>query len=124
MAGEVMVFAEQRGGRLRKVALENVSAGRRVADQLGVELCAVLVGREVESLSDQLGQYGADRVCVAEGEELAEYTTSAYSHVLTSLAKEREPAVLLLGGTSLGRDLAPRVAARLQTGLAAGLHSI
>ncbi len=119
MAGEVMVFAEQRGGRLRRVALESVSAGRRVADQLGVELCAVLVGREVESLSDQLGQYGADRVCVAEGEELAEYTTSAYSHVLTSLAKEREPAVLLLGGTSLGRDLAPRVAARLQTGLAA-----
>lgn len=119
MAGGVMVFAEQRGGSLRKVALEGVCAGRELADQLGTELCAVLVGDGVEGLADQLGRYGADRVYVAQGEALAQYTTEAYARVLSSLAREHEPSVLLLAGTSLGRDLAPRVAARLQTGLAA-----
>lgn len=119
MAGEVMVFAEQRGGNLRKVALESVCAGRSLANELGTHLSAALFGDQVEPLANQLGQYGVDRVYLSQGKALAQYTSEIYAHVLSALAREHEPSILLLGGTSQGRDLAPRVAARLQTGLAA-----
>jgi len=119
VAGEVMVFAEQREGRLRKVALESVCAGRVLASELRTQLSAVLAGNEVWPLADLLGGYGVDRVYLVESEALAQYTPEAYAHVLSSLARDREPSILLLGGSFLGRDLAPRVAARLRTGLAA-----
>lgn len=117
MAKGIFVYAEVRDGKVKKVALEILSAGRRFADQLGEELCAVLVGQDVSDLAPGLGAYGADRVYVLEGERLAAYTTDGYAQVVADLLKKEEPSAFLLGCTIRGRDLAAQVAQKLNTGL-------
>ena len=109
----VWVFAEQRNGELQKVSLEILGEGRRLADELGVNLTAVLLGNNVACLADILGEHGADEILVAEHEELENYTTDGYTKVLCDLANERKPGILFIGATFIGRDLGPRVAARL-----------
>ena len=120
----VWVFAEQRNGELQKVSLEILGEGRRLADELGVNLTAVLLGNNVACLADTLGEHGADEVLVAEHEELENYTTDGYTKVLCDLANERKPGILFIGATFIGRDLGPRVAARLSTGLTADCTSL
>jgi electron transfer flavoprotein alpha subunit len=115
----VWVFAEQRGGSLQKVALELVSKARELAAARGVETTAVLLGKGVAGLAADLVASGADRVIVAEHDLLGRYTTDAYAKVLTDLARERRPEIILVGASYIGRDLGPRVAARLATGLTA-----
>ncbi|ENZ00650.1 protein fixB [Clostridium thermobutyricum] len=115
----VWVFAEQRGGELQKVSLELLGEGRKIADKLGVELTALLLGHNVEGLATTLGEHGADKVILADHEELANYTTDGYTKVICDLATERKPGILFIGATFIGRDLGPRVAARLTTGLTA-----
>ena len=120
----VWVFAEQRNGELQKVSLEILGEGRRLADELGVNLTAVLLGNNIACLADILGEHGADEVLVAEHEELENYTTDGYTKVICDLANERKPGILFIGATFIGRDLGPRVAARLSTGLTADCTSL
>ncbi|MEG1483253.1 electron transfer flavoprotein subunit alpha/FixB family protein [Clostridium sp.] len=115
----VWVFAEQRGGELQKVSLEILGEGRKIADKLGVKLTALLLGDNVKALAEELGTHGADEVLVAESELLKNYTTDGYTKVICDLASERKPGILFIGATFIGRDLGPRVAARLSTGLTA-----
>lgn len=117
MAKGIWVFAEQRGGDLRKVSKEILSEGRKLADQLGEELAAVLLGQGVAGLADEIAALGADKVYLAEDEGLKTYTTDAYATVLADLIREKEPLAFFLGHTSLGKDLAPRVAEKVGTGL-------
>ncbi|WP_027364240.1 electron transfer flavoprotein subunit alpha/FixB family protein [Desulfotruncus alcoholivorax] len=117
MAQGIWVFAEQREGQIKKVTFELLSEGRKAADQLGQELCAVLVGKGVAGMAESLGEYGADKVYVVENDALENYTTDGYTNVIAGLIKQYEPAALLLGCTVTGRDLAAQVAQRLQTGL-------
>lgn len=115
----VWVFAEQRGGVLQKVSLELLGKGREIADKLGVELTAVLLGNNIQGLSKELTAQGADRVIVAENKLLENYTTDGYTKVICQLVNEIKPEIILIGATFVGRDLGPRVAARLETGLTA-----
>lgn len=120
----VWVFAEQREGELQKVSLELLGEGRRVADKLGVKLTALLLGDNVEGLANTLAEHGADEVLVAEDKNLQHYTTDAYTKVICDLVNERKPGILFVGATFIGRDLGPRIAARLSTGLTADCTSI
>ncbi|MGL4731324.1 MAG: electron transfer flavoprotein subunit alpha/FixB family protein [Clostridium sp.] len=115
----VWVFAEQRDGELQKVSLELLGKGREIADKLGVELTALLLGHNVEDMAKELTAYGADKVLLADKEELAHYTTDGYAKVITDLANSHKPEIIFIGATFIGRDLGPRVAARLSTGLTA-----
>ncbi|WMJ79620.1 electron transfer flavoprotein subunit alpha/FixB family protein [Clostridium sp. MB40-C1] len=115
----VWVFAEQRDGELQKVALELLGKGREIADKLNVELTAVLLGNKIEAVAKDLLAYGADKVLYVEDEKLAHYTTDAYTRAICDLANEKKPEIIFIGASFIGRDLGPRVAARLSTGLTA-----
>ena len=115
----VWVFCEQRQGAMMPTSFELISEGRKLADELGVELCGVLLGDKVEGLAKELGGYGADKVYVCESPLLKDYTTDAYTKVICDLVQAKKPEVLLIGATNIGRDLGPRCAARLHTGLCA-----
>ena len=93
----VWVFAEQRSGELQKVSLEILGEGRRLANELGVKLTAVLLGNNVGALADTLGEHGADEVLVAEHPELDKYTTDGYTKVICDLVNERKPGILFIG---------------------------
>ena len=120
----VWVFAEQREGVLQKVALELLGKGREIANTLGVELTAVLLGENVENIAKDLVAHGADRVLLANSPLLKNYTTDGYTKVICDLVNERKPEILFIGASNIGRDLGPRVAARLSTGLTADCTSL
>lgn len=120
----VWVFAEQREGVLEKVSLEILGEGRRIADELGVKLTALLLGQNIEALAKTLAEHGADEVLVADDKNLEHYTTDAYTKVICDLANERKPGILFVGATFIGRDLGPRIAGRLLTGLTADCTSV
>ena len=115
----VWVFCEQREGKLMPTDFELISEGRKLADDLGVELCGLLLGDHVEGLAKELGGYGADRIIVCEHPLLKDYTTDAYAKVICDVVMEKKPEIMLIGATNIGRDLGPRCAARLHTGLCA-----
>lgn len=120
----VWVFAEQRDGNLQKVALELVGKGREIANTLGEKLTAVLLGNEVEPLAKTLISHGADEVIVVDNILLKNYTTDGYAKVLAELSLERKPEIIFIGATNIGRDLGPRVAAKVKTGLTADCTSL
>ena len=115
----VWVFCEQREGKLMPTDFELISEGRKLADELGCELCGLLLGDGVEGIAKELGGYGADKVLVCESPLLKNYTTDAYTKVICDVIMEYKPEVFLIGATNIGRDLGPRCAARLHTGLTA-----
>ncbi len=115
----VWVFAEQRDGEIQKVSLELLGKGRELADQLETKLTAVLLGNHIKNSASELIYYGADEVIVVEDALLDIYTTEPYTKVLTEIINENKPEIILMGATALGRDLAPRVSARIHTGLTA-----
>ncbi len=116
---DVWVFCEQREGKLMPTDLELISEGRKLADSLGVQLCGLLLGDDVKGLGKELGGYGADKVIVCEHPLLKTYTTDAYAKVICEMVEEYKPEIFLIGATHIGRDLGPRCAARLHTGLCA-----
>ena len=118
MAQGVFVVTEQRDGAFRKVSFEAVSEARRIADSLGTDVTAVVLGSGVEDLAGELEKYGPDKILVADDAALADYTTDAYSNVLADLVASVDPAVILMGATIQGKDLSARLAARLDAGLA------
>ena len=115
----VWVFCEQRQGKMMPTTFELISEGRKLADELGVELCGILLGDNVDGIAKELGGYGADKVYVYNSPLLKDYTTDAYTKVITDAVEEIKPEILLVGASNIGRDLAPRCAARLHTGLCA-----
>ena len=115
----VWVFCEQRQGKLMSTDFELVSEARKLADELGCEVTGLLLGDNVDGIAKELGGYGADKVMVCDSPLLKDYTTDAYAKVVCDMVNEYKPEVLLIGATNIGRDLGPRCAARLHTGLTA-----
>lgn len=115
----VYVFAQQVDNIVNSIAFELIGKGRDLAADLGTEVTAVLVGSGVKGLADELAEYGADRVIVVDDPELKEYRTEPYAHALASVIQKYKPEIFLVGATAIGRDLGPRVSARIHTGLTA-----
>lgn len=115
----VMVFVEQRSGEIQNVSLELLGKGRELADKINNKLSAVLLGHNIENLSEELIQYGADEVVYVEDENLDVYLTSTYTKALKEVINKKNPEIVLVGATTIGRDLAPRVSAAIGTGLTA-----
>ena len=119
MAKNIWVFCEQRDGQLQSVALELLGIARELAAKTNEKVGAVLLGHNVTERAKELIAYGADEVYLVDDEELKHFVTEPYAQAVYSLVKEFDPNVLLFGATSIGRDLAPRLSARLHTGLTA-----
>ena len=115
----VWVYAEQRQGVIAPVVKELLGEGRKLADEIGTQLCAILLGKDVAGLTGELIRCGADKVYVAEHPLLENFTTDGHTKVIADAIEEYKPEILLYGATHIGRDLAPRVAARVNTGLTA-----
>lgn len=115
----VFVFAQQVDNEISGIAFELIGKGKDLAKDLGTEVTAVLVGSDVKGLADELAEYGADKVIVVDDPELKEYRTEPYTHALASVINEFKPEIFLIGATAIGRDLGPRVCARIHTGLTA-----
>ena len=115
----VYVFAQQVDNIVNSIAFELIGKGKDQAADLGTEVTAVLVGSDVKGLADELAEYGADKVIVVDDPELKEYRTEPYAHALASVINEYKPEIFLVGATAIGRDLGPRVSARIHTGLTA-----
>jgi len=113
----VWVIAERRQEQLENISFEMVSGARQLADELGEEVTVVVVGTAGEELAGTLANYGADRVYLVESPLLSEYSAELYVAALTQLFEEEKPEIVLCGATLMGRDIAPRIAARLKTGL-------
>ncbi|MBQ6986868.1 MAG: electron transfer flavoprotein subunit alpha/FixB family protein, partial [Oscillibacter sp.] len=116
---DVWVFCEQREGKLMPTDFELISKGRDLANELGVNLCGILLGDDVDGIAKELGGYGADRVYVCNHPLLKVYTTDGYAKVICDVIRDLKPEAFLIGATNIGRDLGPRCAARLHTGLCA-----
>ena len=117
--GGIWVFCEQRQGKMMPTSLELISEGRKLADELGSKLYGLLLGSNVEGIAKELGGYGADGVYVCDSPLLENYTTDGYTKVICDVIREYKPEAMLIGATNIGRDLGPRCAARLHTGLCA-----
>jgi electron transfer flavoprotein alpha subunit len=115
----VWVFAEQRDGKLSKVAIELLGGGNELAKALEVKLSAILLGNNIGKLADELIARGADKIYLAQHPLLKNYRTDGYATVITTLIRTYKPEIVLYGATHIGRDLAPRIARRLRTGLTA-----
>ena len=119
MSRNVYVFAEQRDGNIQKVAYELVGKARELADTLDEKVYAVLAGEGIKDKAGSLIGAGADGVVLVEDPMLAEYTTEAYAKAVVAVIRAKAPEIFLIGATAIGRDLAPRVSARIHTGLTA-----
>ncbi len=115
MGRKVLVLGEVRDGALRNVSFEAVAAGKTVSE--GGEVVGVLLGDSVSALGNELIQYGADRVVVVEDEKLKQYTSDGYSQALMTVIDQESPEAIIFGHTALGKDLSPKIASKLSTGL-------
>ncbi len=115
----VFIFAQQVDNKIDNIAFELIGKATELAAALDTKVTAVLVGSDVKSLAPELGEYGADRVIVVDDPELKDYRTEPYTHAVASVINEFKPEIMLVGATAIGRDLGPRVSARVATGLTA-----
>ena len=115
----VYVFAQQVDNEISSIAFELLGKAKDLAKDLNTEVTAVLVGSGIKGLADQLAEYGADKVIVVDDPELKDYRTEPYAHALASVINKYKPEIMLVGATAIGRDLGPRVSARVATGLTA-----
>ena len=115
----VFVFAQQVDNEISGIAFELIGKGKDLAKDLNTEVTAVLIGSGVKGLADEPAAYGADRVIVVDDPELKDYRTEPYTHALSSVINKYKPEIMLIGATAIGRDLGPRVSARVATGLTA-----
>jgi electron transfer flavoprotein alpha subunit len=121
---KIIAFAEQRNNQFKKTAFEVVRAAKAIADELSAELVAVVVGGNVSPIAGELGKYGASRVIVVEDSRLQHYSTTAYAKVIAEVAQQESGQVIFLPASSLGKDVAPRVAVKLDAGLATDCTAI
>ena len=115
----VYIYAEQVDNQISNIAFELLGKAKDLAKDLNTDVTAVLVGSDVKGLADSLAVYGADKVIVVDDPELKDYRTEPYTHALASVINEFKPDIMLVGATAIGRDLGPRVSARVATGLTA-----
>jgi electron transfer flavoprotein alpha subunit len=115
MARKVLVLGEVRDGSLRNVSFEAIAAGKTVAE--GGEVIGVLAGKSVSALGQELIQYGADKVITVENDKLDQYTSDGYSQALMAVIEQEKPEGIVFGHTALGKDLSPKLASKLSTGL-------
>ncbi|MGL6199721.1 MAG: electron transfer flavoprotein subunit alpha/FixB family protein [Lachnospiraceae bacterium] len=115
----VFVYAQQVDNKINGVAFELLGKARDLAKDLNTDVTAVLIGSNIMDLTKKLAAYGADRIIVVDDPELKEYKTEPYTHALASVINKYKPEVMLVGATSIGRDLGPTVSARVKTGLTA-----
>ncbi|MBW1693915.1 MAG: electron transfer flavoprotein subunit alpha/FixB family protein [Deltaproteobacteria bacterium] len=119
MENSVWVYVENSDKTVADVSLELIGKGRELADQLNSKLVALIIGHGVSNYTPELIGYGADTVFVAEHPHLAHYLTLPYSRISVELIKKFQPSIFLIGATHIGRDLAPRIASHMRTGLTA-----
>ena len=117
MASGVLIVAEHRDGKLRKISLELLNLGKKMAGDLGGSLSAVLIGAGVEGLAAELGKFGAEKVYLCDADLLDTYSPDGYAAAVAAAAKQADPALILVGASATGKDLAPRAAAKIGTGL-------
>jgi electron transfer flavoprotein alpha subunit len=122
MARKVLVLGEVRDGSLRNVSFEAIAAAKKVAE--GGEVVGVLIGETVSALGTELVHYGADRVVIVEDEKLKQYTSDGYSQALVAVIEQEQPEGLIIGHTSLGKDLSPKIAGKLNSGLISDATSV
>jgi len=119
MENGVWVFIENDSGTVADISYELLGKGRELADRLGSELACLIIGHQISDTAPELIAYGADKVYVADDSQLTHYLTLPYARIAVNLIKEFRPSILLIGATSIGRDLAPRIASNVRTGLTA-----
>jgi len=115
----VYVFVEQRENTIQSVSLELLGKARDLADALGEKVYAMFLGHNIANQSGKLIAHGADVVLCADAPELADYTTEPYTQAICQIINEQQPSIVMIGATTIGRDLGPRVSARIETGLTA-----
>ncbi len=115
----IYVFAQQVDGHISAVSYELIGKAKDLAKARGCDVTAILLGYNISHLAEELGAYGADRVIVVDNPALEVYMTEPYTHAITEIIREFKPETVLYGATSIGRDLAPRISARVKTGLTA-----
>ena len=120
----VYIFAQQVDNEISTISLELLGKAKDLAADLDEKVTAILVGYQVKNLADKLAEYGADKVIVVDDPELKDYRTEPYAHAIASVVKKFKPEILLVGATAIGRDLGPRVSARIHTGLTADCTSL
>lgn len=120
----VYIFAQQVDNEISNISYELIGKGKDLAADLDTTVTAVLIGSDVKGLAQNLAEYGADKVIVIDDPELKDYRTEPYAHALTSVIEKYKPDVFLIGATAIGRDLGPRVCARVHTGLTADCTSL
>jgi electron transfer flavoprotein alpha subunit len=121
---DVLIYVEQREGHIEKVSLELVSKGREIADTIGCKLKAVVICRDINESPESLIHIGADEVILVKNDLLEPYATETYTKALVNVIEAHKPEVVMVGATTIGRDLAPRVSARINTGLTADCTSL
>ncbi len=120
----VFIYGEYRGGKFRHAILEAVSAGRKIADALGTELTVGLIGPKFDGAQAQLAKYGADRVMLAEGGQYPEYNQEVHAEILQAMVIQAGAKVILFSATTTGKELAPRLAAKMGVGMAADCSEV
>ena len=120
----VAIFAQQVDNKLSSIAFELIGKAHELAEKLGTDVTAVVLGHDISALADKLGEYGADKVVLIDNKELETYRTEPYAQALTAYINEYKPEIMLVGATAIGRDLGPTVSARVQTGLTADCTSL
>ncbi len=119
MEGNVFVFCETEKGKVTDLSKELLSSGKKLAQKLNVKLEALVLGNNIEDISGQISKYGVDKIHLAQDERLEPYMTLPYSRIVSTVFEQEQPQIVLFGASSVGRDLAPRVASTLQCGLTA-----
>ena len=114
----ILAFAEQRDNQLKKSSFETIQAAKKISDQLGGKFTVLLVGNDVEGLAPELGKYGAERILVVDSPQLAQHSNTAYAKAIAEVAAKEEVTAVFLSASQMGKDLAPRVAVKLNAGLA------
>ncbi len=122
MSGKVLVLGEAKEGVLRNVSFETIAAAKKISD--GGEIVAVLLGDAVQSLSDEMIHYGADRVVTVEHPHLKQYTSDGYSQAFMAVYEQEKPDAVVFGHTALGKDLSPKIASKLDSGLISDVTAI
>lgn len=121
---KILAFAEQRDGQFKQSAFEVTKAAREIADTLQAELVGLVIGSGVGTIADKLGGFGAQRVLVVDDSRLAYYSTTAYTKIIAEIARQEGADIVFLPASQMGKDVAPRVAVRLEAGLAADCVSL
>lgn len=115
----IFVFVEQRNGQIQNVSLELLNKARELSEKLNEQVIAILLGNQMQESAYELISYGADIVLYADSPNLADYNTEPYTQAFTQLVNTYQPSIILIGATTIGRDLGPRLSARIGTGLTA-----